>query len=145
MSDAQAPKTPVHLWIIGILALLWDAMGAVDYVMTETRNEAYMAQFTEAQLEFFYNFPAWLVAFWAIAVWGGLLGAILLLLRRKLALPVFIVSLISMVIVTIHNYGFAGAADIVGAGGLFFSVLIFVVAVFLVLYARAMAQRGVLR
>ena len=144
MSDAQTTKTPVHLWIIGIVALLWNAMGARDYIMTETHNEAYMSQFTEEQLEFFYSFPAWMVAFWAIAVWGGVLGALLLLLRKKLAVPVLIVSLACMVITTIHNYGFAGAADIVGPSGLFFSVLIFIVAVVLVVYARAMTRRGVL-
>ena len=37
-------------------------MGAFDYVMTETRNEAYMAEFTPEQLEFFYGFPAWMIA-----------------------------------------------------------------------------------
>ena len=69
MSEAQeasAKGTPKHLWVIGIIALLWNAMGAVDYVLTQTRNEGYMAKFTPEQLDFFYAFPAWLVAFWAV-------------------------------------------------------------------------------
>ena len=136
--------TPVHLWIVGIVALLWNGMGAVDYVMTETRNEEYMSQFTPEQLEFFYGFPAWIVALWAIAVWGGVLGAVLLLLRRKAAAPVFIVSFASMVVTTVHNYGIAGGAEVVGAAGLGFSVVIFVVALFLVLYARGLVRKGVL-
>jgi hypothetical protein len=46
MSEARAQKTPLHLWIVGILALLWSLLGAVDYIMTQTKNKAYMSQFT---------------------------------------------------------------------------------------------------
>lgn len=144
MSEAQAMSAPRHLWVVGILALVWNLMGAVDYLMTELRIEAYMNQFTAEQLEFFYSLPAWLVAFWAIAVWGGVLGAILLLMRKKLAVPVFVVSFLCMVITTIHNYGFSGGADIVGGLGLTMSAVIFVVALALIFYARAMARKGVL-
>ncbi len=144
MSEAQASATPRHLWIVGIAALLWNLYGAMDYIMTETKNEAYMSQFTPEQLEFFYGFPAWMVAFWAIAVWGGVLGAVLLLMRKKFAVPVLVVSFLCMVVTAIHNYGFAGGADIVGGGGLAFSAVIFVVALALIIYARSMARKGVL-
>ena len=144
MSEAQATPTPRHLWIVGIVALLWNLIGAMDYIMTETRNEAYMGQFTPEQLEFFYGFPAWLVAFWAVAVWGGVLGAVLLLMRKKLAVSVLLISFLSMLVTAVHNYGFAGAADIIGGGGLFFSVVIFVVALGLFIYASKMAKKGVL-
>jgi hypothetical protein len=144
MSEAKPGSAPRHVWIVGILALLWNAMGAFDYLMTETRNEAYMSQFTPEQLEFFYGFPAWLVALWAIAVWGGLLGAVLLLMRRRLAVQLFLASFVSMAVTSVHNYGIAGGADIVGGAGLAFSAVIFVVALLLVVYARRMAARGVL-
>ena len=144
MTVTPPTKTPRHLWIVGILALLWNLVGAMDYIMTETRNEAYMSRFTPEQLEFFYDVPAWLVAFWAIAVWGGVFGAVLILVRRKLAVPVLVVSFLCMMVTVIRNYGFAGGADIVGAFGLFFSAVVFVIALALIIYARAMARRGVL-
>lgn len=43
MSDSlenSKVSTPWHLWLLGIFALLWSGMGALDYVMTQTRNEA---------------------------------------------------------------------------------------------------------
>ncbi|MGD8413001.1 MAG: hypothetical protein PVF33_02140 [Candidatus Latescibacterota bacterium] len=144
MAETQERKTPLHLWIVGIVSLLWNLMGAFDYIMTQTQNEAYMGQFSPEQLEFFYSFPAWLVAFWALAVWGSVLGSVLLLLRKKWAAPVFIVSFLCMVITSIRNYGFAGGAEIMGGMGLLFSVVIFVVALALVVYARGMAGKGVL-
>jgi hypothetical protein len=138
--------TPLHLWIVGALSLLWNAVGAFDYLMTQTRNQAYMSQFTPQQLEYFYGFPAWVDGAWAIAVWGSVLGSVLLLLRRRQAVPVFVVSLAAMVVTTVHNYVLSDGLEVMGgAGPVVFSAVIFVVGVLLVVYSRAMARRGVLR
>ncbi|RMH11917.1 MAG: hypothetical protein D6701_14310 [Gemmatimonadetes bacterium] len=120
-------------------------MGAFDYLMTQTQNESYMSRFTPEQLEFFYGFPTWLVAFWALAVWGGLAGVVLLLLRKRQAAPVLLVSFACMVVTAIHNFGFANGLEVMGAAGAGFSVAIFFIALGLWYYARTMVQRGVLR
>jgi hypothetical protein len=149
MSEDQAAsrgRTPWHLWVIGVLAILWNSMGAFDYLMTQTRNPRYMSQFTPEQLEYFYGFPAWVVGFWAIAVWGGALGAALLLLRKKLAAGVFLVSFLSMVVTSVYNFGLSNGLEVMGEpASLAFSILIFVFAFLLYLYARAMKNREVLR
>ena len=140
-----ATRTPRHLWVVGVVTLLWNCVGALDYVMTQTKNEAYMKGFTPAQLDYFYGFPAWVVGAWAIAVWGGVAGSILLLLRKSVALPVLIVSFVAMCVTTIYNFGLSNGIEVMGGpGALIFSAVIFVVAFALVLYARAMKNRGVL-
>ncbi len=144
-NPAPASVAPRHLWVIGTHALLWNGMGAFDYVMTESRNASYMSSFTQAQLDYFYGFPAWMIACWAIAVWGGVVGSVLLLLRRRLAVPVFAASLAAMVIVSIYNFGLSSGLAIMGKEAAMFSGVIFVVAVALLLYARWLARRGVLR
>ena len=143
--ETDIARTPWHLWAIGVLALLWSAMGAMDYVMTQTRNEAYMSSFTPEQLAFFYGIPAWAVATWAIAVWGGVLGALLLLLRRRHAVWVFLASLIGMAITAFQNYGLSNGMEIMGdAFSLGFNALIFLLSLTFFLYARAMRERKVL-
>ncbi len=143
--DAKTHATPRHLWAVGVIALLWNAMGGYDFVMTQTENEAYMSNFTPEQLEFFYGFPSWLVAFWAIAVWGGVIGTVLLLLRKRFAVEAFLLSLIAMVVTTFHNYVLSNGFEVSGdAFSLAFTAVIFLAAVALLLYARAMHQRGVL-
>ena len=143
--EAAASGTLKHLWVVGILAVLWNAMGAWDYYATQTRNEAYMSGFTPEQLEFFYGFPTWVVAFWAIAVWGGLLGSVLLLMRKAWAVPVFLVSFVAMVITAFQNFVLSNGLEVMGdAVSLIFTVAIFLVSLGLYLYARAMRERGVL-
>lgn len=138
-------KTPWHLWLVGIVGLLWNAMGAMDYIMTKTRNEQYMSAFTPEQLDFFYGLPVWVVACWAIAVWGAVLGCILLLLRKAIAVPVFLVSFIAMVITSFHNFVLSNGLEVIGdTFSLVFSGIIFVAALGFWLYSRAMQKRGVI-
>ena len=54
--EVGVESTPWYLWVIGVVALVWSAMGALDYVMTQTRNETYMSEFTPEQLSFFTAF-----------------------------------------------------------------------------------------
>ncbi len=141
-----AVRVPKHLWIVGVISLLWNAIGAFDYLMTKTRNEVYLSRFTPEQLDYFFSFPAWAVATWALAVWGAVLGSVLLLLRRRPAVPVFAVSFVAMILTTIYNYVLSPGLKIMGGTGpLVFSFVIFLIALGLLLYARAMARRGVLR
>jgi hypothetical protein len=147
-TDAQAlepARTDWKFWLIGVVALLWNAMGAFDYVMTQTKNADYMSHFTPEQLDYFYAFPAWMVAAWAIAVWGGMLGAVLLLLRKRLAEHVFLASFVAAVLTAIYSYALSEGAEIFdGVASHVFNVLILAVALALYLYARTLARRGVL-
>jgi hypothetical protein len=151
MADAETyagearGKVPVHLWIVGVLALLWTLMGAFDYVASQFKLEFYMKQFTEAQLEYFYGFPAWAVAGWAFGVWGALAGSIGLLLRKKWSVWAFAVSLAGLLVSSVYNFGMSNGAEMMGTGGMIFTAVIWVVAILLLVYARAQANRGVLR
>jgi len=141
---AARGRAPVHLWIVGVVALLWNAIGAFDYLATQLKLDFYMSQFTEQQLAYFYGFPAWAVAGWAFGVWGGLAGAVGLLLRRSWAVWAFAISLAGLALSSIYTLVLSNGAEIMGGEGTVFSVVIWAVAIFLLLYSRAMSKRGVL-
>ena len=139
------PKMPWHLWAVGVTALLWNCIGAFDYTMTESRNAAYLAPFNAEQLAYFTGLPQWVVATWALGVWGGVLGSLLLLLRQGRAVPVFAVSLAGMAITFLHNYALSEGIRIMGSGALVFSAVIFSVGTTLLVYAVFMKKAQVLR
>src|SRR5687767_16039535 len=93
-------KTPWHLWVVGVIAVLFNAIGVFDYVMSMTQGASYMASagMTPAQIAHYQEMPAWMMAVWAIGVWGALIASVLLLLRNKLAVPVFAVSLAAFLV-----------------------------------------------
>ena len=148
---ATHARTPLHLWIVGALALLWNGFGAYDYVMTRMRNTDYLAGMMptvdpNAMLAWVDAFPAWASAGWALGVWGGLAGSILLLMRNRWAVPAFAVSLIGALLGL--GYQILAAPPLAGAEGAMNAIMpyvIILVALALFLYARAMKAKGVLR
>lgn len=135
----EAGKAPWHLWAVGVISLLWNAMGCYIYSMTMMRDPALMAQAPPEMRAVIESAPAWANGAWALGVWGALLGSILLLLRRGLAVPVFILSLI----------GLAGTAIWEASANVPMNVpqtaMIWAIALFLLWYAWTMRKRGVLR
>lgn len=146
MAD-PAPKTPWHLWVVGALSLLWNAVGALDFTMTQMKNATYLKAFTPDQLAYFAAIPLWVVVAWGVGTWGSLVGSLFLLLRRKLATNLFVMSALGAILTDIYTYGLSDGLKIMkgGAGTIAFSAVIFVIVVLLAMYSRAMCRRGVLR
>ena len=144
MTDTMTTRSPWHLWVVGAVALLWNGYGGYDYVMTQTNNAAYLAQFTAEQRAYFDSYPMWMEADWAIGVWGGVLGAVLLLLRSKWAFHAFLASLIAFAVSVVYGQMSEGAA-LMGTTGVIFSAAIFLLGLAFVMYSRMMTRKGVLR
>ena len=143
MTEATT-KTPIHLWIVGIFAVLWNAVGAFDYTATQYRLESYMSQFTPEQLEYFYGFPVWMDAAWAIAIWASVLGSLSLLLRKAWAVWLFGISILGLATSTVYNFVLSDGMEIMGSEGATFTGVIWLIALILFFYAKAMAARKVL-
>ena len=142
---ARGTRRPVHLWVVGILALLWNSFGAFDYVATQMRLEAYWGQFSEQQRAYFESFPSWFVAVWAIGVWSAFAGSIALLLARRWAVGAFALSIVALAVSTIYNFGLSEGAEVMGTAGIGMTVFIWLVALALLAYAIRQKNNGVLR
>lgn len=139
-------RTPVHLWIVGALATIWNAFGCFDYLMTQTRNEQYLANFTDPQRVYFDSFPMWMEATWALGVWGGLAGSLLLLARSRYAVAAFAVSLAGLAVSTVYQYVLSSPPPDMTTGPMVaMNLAIWAVAIGLLVYAMRMRRRGVLR
>lgn len=151
MSITQSRTTPWHIWVVGVVALIFTAFGAYDYYMSQIGDRAYiesavggMGIDVDVAVDYFANFPLWMDLVWAIGVWGGVLGAVLLLLRRRHTYTVWAVSLVALVIS--NAYGFVEPIPGVTEPATMYIAIavVFVVMLALTLYARAMAAKGVL-
>lgn len=145
MNDTPASKPPIHFWIIAVIAVLWNAVGVFDYLATQIGLESYLSAFTEEQRAYFEGLPTWAIAAWALATHAALLGSLVMLIRWRWAYHLFIVSLVALLASSFHSFVLSNGAEIMGAGGVIFSIVIIAIAIFLVFYSRAMLQRAVLR
>ncbi len=86
-------KPSTAFWVIGVLALLWNIMGVSAYLFQAFATEEMIAEMPpEQQAEMMIEHPAWLTALFALAVFGGFLGCIFFLARKKFAYYLFILS-----------------------------------------------------
>ena len=146
MTQEQAAR-PWHLWLVGILSILWNSIGCLDFTMVITRNAGYLeaAGFTPQQMDFFYSYPAWAVVVWAAAVWSAWFGGALLLARKSLAVPVYLIGLLAYIAAMIRQYGFTGFSELFPeAHYKIMSAVIFVLAIAQLYYAKKMEEGGVL-
>lgn len=107
----NAAKTPTHLWIVGVVSLLWNAFGGYNYTMTQLRDPAFLAGTPQAVIDAIDAAPVWATAAWAIGVWSSLLGSILFLLRSRYAGPAFLASFVGAAV----SFAWQYSVDIVGS------------------------------
>lgn len=134
-------KAPVWLYIVAVIALLWNLLGCVAFVGDLRLTAADIAQMPAEHQALYAARPAWAVAATAVAVFGGVLGCIALLMRKKWALPMFVLSLIGLIAQDIGLFVLADAIKLAGPvaavlqGGV-------VVAIGLIGFGRKGIQRG---
>jgi hypothetical protein len=144
---ARGSGRPAHLWIVGILATLWNAFGCYDYVMTQSKNMAYLQKMGGPDMiEYFTTYPSWAVGVWAVGVWGALLGSLLLLVRSRWAVLAFGPSLAALIVMALYQFGITNMPPGMMTPAMWaLTVVIWVVAIGLFAYARVLSRRGVLR
>lgn len=150
MGNRERTATPWHLWVVGIVGVLWNGFGATDYTMTQMGNRAWLtgqglteAQ-TDAMLAYMDTYPVWGDALWAFGVWGGLLGSLLLLLRRRWAVPAFLISLVGALTSFVLNSGRELPPELAEMDQGAIMYIVVAIAVFLLWYAARMRRNGVL-
>lgn len=147
-TNAMTVKTPWHLWVVGVLGLLWNGFGAFDFISTTMRGEAYLREsgFDQPMIDYFNAMPGWMYVPWTLGVWGAVIGTILLLVRRKWAVHAFALSFLGALVSLIYGKFIDAPPAAAGMEMMqWMPFIILAIAAFLLWYAWSMAKKGVLR
>ncbi|MDH5832912.1 hypothetical protein [Luteimonas kalidii] len=144
--DRSAAQMPWQAWLAGGMFLLYGIAAAFDHGMSLAVGEAYYrsAGMTDGQVAYFSAVPAWAIVGWTLSVWGGLAAAAALLLKRRQAWILFVVSLVGGLLYVLHVLVLTPGREAMGvlwAMPLVLAGLTLAMAV----YSRRLARRGVLR
>ena len=138
----ESAKPGVKFWAVGAFGLIWGVMGCYNYIM-QTNPEA-PVQFPEAYQIAINSRPGWVTLSSVIAVFCGALGSALMLMRRAVARPVLLLSLLGVVVTLLQALWMIGSAP--GAGSIAMGIGIsVVVAAYLVWFTHRKAGRDLLR
>ena len=128
-------KAHWSFWVICIVALIWNVMGSANFIMQ--MNPDMLANYPEAAQSLIASRPLWATIGFAIAVFGGVLGDILILLKKSAAFYLFVASFVCAIVANIHTFSVSNSADI-WAG----SLMSIVVAAFLIWYSKLAKGKG---
>lgn len=138
MNNKTVPGIHWSFWAIGIVALIWNVLGSINFFVQ--MNPDMLAAFRESERAIIEGRPAWATGAFATAVFGGVLGCLLLLLRKQAAYYFFIASLLGMIVTMIHTLG----VGIDFSLGEIFGIILMplVVAAFLIWYTKWAESKG---
>ncbi len=139
MSNTKPPRS---YWIVAVLALVWMAFGVFAWVMDFITDESQLAELDEARKQLFAQRPQWIFALYALAIGTGFLGALALVLRKAIAVPLFLVSLIAVVVQFGYILGVMETVKLLGwAQAAAFPLAIFAIGAFLLWYSVRAKKR----
>ncbi|MEZ5421432.1 MAG: hypothetical protein R2708_29400 [Vicinamibacterales bacterium] len=127
---------------VAVAALLWNLIGCAAYLSDVMLSPDDIAAMSEAEQQMYAARPAWAVAATAIAVWGGALGCVGLIARRRWATPLLVASLAGVVGQDLGLLGLLGTSAPIGAAVVAMQGLVLAIAVALVWLARSAAAKG---
>lgn len=142
MSEESIGGPPRSFLIIGIVALLWNLMGVMSYIMQVTRSPTLFAGLSEAELAVYESMPSWVTGAFAIAVFGGTLACVGLVVKKAWCVPVFLVSLVAIIVQFGYWLFATDSIAVMGNQVFLMPALVTVVAVFLVWYSRGAKAKG---
>lgn len=123
---------PKWFLIVSAIAVLWNVMGVMAYVQTMTLSAEALAVMPQAQQDIMNATPAWANGAFAFAVFGGLIGSILLLLKKSLAMPVLLVSLVAILVQMYNAFFIQDSFAVFGPGGTIMPIMVIIVALLLI-------------
>jgi len=121
---------------VAIVALLWNLLGCFAYLSDVMLTPEDVAKMSAAQQALYASRPAWSVAATAFAVWGGALGCIGLILRRRWANLLLPISLAGVIVQDVSLFVLTKAASQAGPAVIALQGLVLVIAVALVVLGR---------
>lgn len=141
MNDKTVGGIHWSFWAIGAVALIWNVMGIINFLAQ--MNADALAAMPQTQRAIVEGRPAWATGAFAIAVFGGAIGSLLVLFRKSTARYFFIVSLLGMIVHMIPYFGTAGLTTVFGPSEILMFVLLpLALAAFLIWYSKQAESRG---
>ena len=142
MTEESKSNPRTAFWIIAASMLVWNLIGLVAYISSVTMSPEALARMTADAQEFYTGTPKWATAAFALAVNAGVLGSLFLLLRKAWALPLFVLSLVAVIVQNVDAFVLRDAYSLSGINGVILPALVFVVTLLLLIYSRSCKEKG---
>lgn len=137
-------KPSITFWVISVIALIWNLLGVNQYVLMAFKSETVRENLSPERLALVDATPTWATAAFAVAVFAGAFGCITMLLRKKIAHTLFIISFIGIVVQNIDAFMRFDIAEF-NAMELSMTIMIPLFGLFLIWYSKREIDKEILK
>ena len=139
----MATKSSTTFWVIGVAALLWNALGMMMYYGAMTATPLSLAaNYSPAEIQYMLSIPAWANGAYGLAVTAGLLGSVALLMKKSFATILFGLSLAGILAQNAYGYFIGDALGTFGTSVLPISITVLLIAIGLLYYSMRLGKAG---
>jgi hypothetical protein len=143
MTDFIDERPTTLFWFISGVAMIWNLLGMAIYYMTVSATpDQLAAQYSPEQVALIQGTPVWATSAFGIAVTAGVLGSLFLLLRKSWAAPLFVVSLVAVLVQNINTFVLTDTVSAFGMVPVYIQLTIVLIGIFLIFYSRSARRKG---
>jgi len=137
-------KIPTWFYLIAGVALLWNLVGAGAVIMNFMITPETLLSLPPEQQQLYAKTPMWSSYASLLAVVAGTLGSLSLLFKKAWAYPLFILSIVGLVVQDIAIFIVVDALEILGAPVLIMQGFVGLIAIALLFLAKyAISQQWI--
>ncbi len=135
-------KIPKWYWVAAVAGLLWNLLGVSAFVMQMLISPDMLENMAEAERMALEANPTWFTVAYGTSVIAGALGCSFMMLRNKLATPLFIISFISVLVQMYYSFFMSEHITDYGPGAMSMPIMIIIIGIFLIWFARSSRAKG---
>ena len=140
MSDTN--KLPTWFWVVSGIALVWNLLGLLAYTGHMMQGPEEFAKMPEAERLLYESIPAWATGAFTLAVFGGVIGSIGLIMRKAWSGIAFIASLAGVVLQQIHSFFLSNTFEVIGQEQMVGPIVVLIGAIALVWFSNMVKSKG---
>lgn len=142
-SQSSIATLPTWFWIVSALGLAWNVFGVVQFVQSVIATEESLIAMgmSEVQAQTMKTYPVWMTIAFAVGTFGGLVGCLFLLLRKKVSSLVFLISLVGYVVLYIGDIT-EGVFEVMGLQQVIILTTVVLIAIGLLVLSKVFEKRG---
>ena len=141
-NPSETITIPSWFKAVAITALIWNLLGIFAFALQMMITPEILAGLPEAERELYVNIPLWVTVAFAVAVLSGALGSLFLLMKKSLATPLLIFSLVGVLVQNFHSFFMSKAFEVHGPSGMIMPVAVISLAIYLVFLSKKAEVQG---
>lgn len=135
-------NAPRWFTVCAVIALVWNMLGLLAFISHIMITPEMIAELPTEQQPLYQDIPVWVTAAFALAVIGGCLGCVLLIMRKSLAKIVLIASLIGVIAQNIHSFFIIDSIAVFGPTSVIMPIMVIIIGMALILMANKGQQNN---